>query len=120
MPEDFSTLLTNILLLTFLFEAITVIGRFVLRLKANRFMAWLGDFTFGYRVHHSYWGVVLLIVLLLLPLPDAYHQMGVAIGWALILSDLIHHFLVLWPIVGRHEFYIKFSDEKRDVPAKID
>lgn len=32
------------------------------------------------------------------------------IGTALFLSDMIHHFLVLWPIKGNHELSISYEE----------
>ena len=37
----------------------------------------------------------------------------VIVGLALIKSDLIHHFLVLWPITGRHEFDLVYPERAR-------
>jgi hypothetical protein len=80
-------------------EAITIALRFGLRLESTRDTASsIGMLTLGLRVHHGYIG------LLLLPLGWCF-PLGIRnalwiIGIGLIVSDLMHHFLVLWPITG--------------------
>lgn len=99
----------NIIALTIIIEAITAFFRFGLKKQSTRDTVWLAKYTFGYRIHHGYWGVLLVPLAYLLPLPALWQEIGVVVGWALILSDLAHHFLVLWPITGHHDFDIRYK-----------
>ncbi|MEO2020110.1 MAG: hypothetical protein ABGZ53_37745 [Fuerstiella sp.] len=91
---------------TVIFEVITCAMRFGLRLESTRDTAsTIGRLTCGLRIHHSYIGVV--IMLLACWLWDRYPKASwwmLAIGLGLFFSDLIHHFLVLWPVVGSPQF----------------
>jgi hypothetical protein len=92
------------LLLATLIELVTVCFRFGLRLQATRDTRAVGRLTGGVRIHHGYFGIVLA--------PAAWSVAGGAglsnlllIGAiGLSFSDLVHHFLVLWPITGSPEF----------------
>lgn len=94
--------------LTVLIEGFTVLLRFGLHLEATRDTAsTFGRLSGGIRIHHGYIG--LLAVLIAAAVFRRRPLLGrwlVVVGIALILSDLVHHFLVLWPIVGRTEFYL--------------
>ena len=91
-----------ILRLTLLFEAITSFLRFGLHKESTRDTAKFAKYTFGLRIHHGYLGIVLLLITGFL---SSYRRPWCRrIGWALIFSDLIHHFLVLWPITGSPHF----------------
>ena len=94
--------------LTVLIEAVTVLLRFGLHLEATRDTAsTLGRLTGGIRIHHGYVGVLaVLIAAAVLRRWPAAGRWILVIGVALVCSDLMHHFLVLWPIVGRTEFYL--------------
>jgi hypothetical protein len=87
-------------------ELVTVILRFGMKLQATRDTSMLASWTFGFRIHHGYIGVVLL--LLALPASGWLRNLLVIIGIGLVLSDLAHHFLVLWPITGSPEFDIRY------------
>lgn len=92
------------------FEALTVLFRFGFGLKSTRDTRWLRHWTFGYRIHHGYIGIVLLVLALLLPLPPRIADLAVIAGVALAVSDVVHHFLVLWPVTGSPEFDIRYPD----------
>ncbi len=92
-------MLATIVLLTALFEAVTLCGRFVFGLQSTRDTRCLARWTGGLRIHHGYVGVVLCLV----PEPACF-----CVGAALVLSDLAHHFLVLWPITGHHAFDLTY------------
>ncbi len=97
------------ILLTIVFELITVWFRFGRGLSASRTTASVGRITRGVRIHHGYVGVVIAggagAASVFAP-PFAEPLLSLAIG--LILSDLVHHFLVLWPITGSHEFHLRY------------
>lgn len=96
--------------LTAIIELICVILRFGLRLESTRDTAsTIGWLTFGIRIHHGYCGLVLIVVAsLLLARYPRLARWGLVIGWALVLSDLIHHFLVLWPLTGSPHFDLTY------------
>ena len=94
------------------FEAVTVLFRFGLGLKSTRDTRWLRRWTFGFRVHHGYIGLLLLLLAALLPLPPILSDLAIIIGIALAVSDVVHHFLVLWPLTGSPEFDIRYPDEE--------
>ncbi|MDG1893779.1 MAG: hypothetical protein P8J37_02615 [Fuerstiella sp.] len=91
---------------TVIFEVITCAMRFGLRLESTRDTAsTIGRLTCGLRIHHSYIGGV--VMLLSCWLWDQYPKASwwmLAIGLGLFFSDLIHHFLVLWPVVSSPQF----------------
>jgi len=92
-------------LLAVVVEALTCVSRFGLKLESTRDTSWLKPWTFGYRIHHGYVGLVLLVVAAFCFTPrDARQNLLLIVGIALVLSDLCHHFLVLWPITGSPQF----------------
>ena len=77
-------------ILTILFEAVACVGRFGLGIRSREHIVPL---TLGVRIHHGYIGGVLWILALIVSAPMATY-FG-ALGAALVVSDLIHHFVVL-------------------------
>jgi hypothetical protein len=97
---------------TVIFELITCWTRFGFRLESTRDTAsTIGRLTCGLRIHHSYIGGV--IMLLACWLWDRHPKTSwmLAIGLGLFFSDLIHHFLVLWPVVGSPQFDVFYPLE---------
>ena len=96
----------QILLLTAALELITLVLRFGFQLESTRDTAsTIGRITFGLRIHHGYCGaVVLLVAWGISQTKPRWAYAGYVVGWALVLSDAIHHFLVLWPITGSPQF----------------
>ena len=88
-------------------ELLTVALRFGLRLQSTRDTAsTIGVLTCGVRIHHGYIGALLLLVAWALWWKrHAIAQRALIIGGSLLLSDLIHHFVVLWLVVGSPEFH---------------
>jgi hypothetical protein len=89
--------------LALLIEALTIVLRFGFLLESTRdTAASIGVYTLGLRVHHGYIG------LLLVPLgwcfPRGLRHAVWIVGFGLLFSDLIHHFIVLWLIVGSPQF----------------
>jgi len=97
-------------LLTAAVEAVTVVLRFGFKLQATRDTAsTLGVLTFGVRVHHGYIGAALILVSLLhARMRPALCRWILVLGAALLCSDMIHHFAVLWPVVGSPEFHLLY------------
>lgn len=118
----FSALLWT-LALTALFEAVTVLFRFGFKLESTRDTARLvARWTRGIRIHHGYWGVPLALIglaILALAGPGTTAAVWlVVLGLALIKSDLIHHFLVLWPVTGSHGFDLVYPCRAARVRAR--
>jgi hypothetical protein len=97
-------------LLAILVEMVTLLFRFGFGLQATRDTASsVGMLTGGVRIHHGYFGVVLILVAATL-----WRGKGHAARWMLVLgiallaSDLIHHFAVLWPLTGTPEFNLTY------------
>ena len=90
-----------------LFELVTIILRFRLRLRSSQQTAWIGRLTFGLRIHHGYVGVLLLL-LATLPLSPFPLRLGIVAGLSLALSDALHHFVVLPLAVGATEFDLHY------------
>lgn len=92
--------------LTVAFEVLTCLLRFGLKLESTRDTAsLLSRFTCGYRIHHSYIGALMMVVAgICWNKNPRLFSWCLAIGLGLFFSDLIHHFLVLWPIVGSPQF----------------
>lgn len=75
-----------IVLLTVAFEIMTVLLRLGFKLQSK---VWQRKYNV-LRIHHGYIGVALLALSFFPPL----HALWI-IGWALIISDLVHHYTVL-------------------------
>jgi len=107
---------TNVLVFSllgaFVIEGATIFGRFALGRQANRDTPQkLRALTFGLRVHHAYLGVGALLAAL--AVGSSHHGAAMClavVGIALLASDLVHHFLVLWPMTGDHEFCIFYPE----------
>ncbi len=94
------------LALTLVFELVTVLLRFGLNLRSSEATAsTVGKLTFGLRIHHGYIGVVMVVLSLLFSRTNKpFRQILLITGIALVLSDAVHHFVVLWLITGSPEF----------------
>lgn len=94
------------LLLTVVFEAVTCLLRFGFQLESTADTAsTIGLLTAGLRIHHSYVG--LAVILWSCWLWERRRRPAfflLATGMALVSSDLIHHFVVLWIVVGDPQF----------------
>ena len=95
------------IVLTVGIEAVTIALRFGLDMQATRDTGLIGRFTFGLRIHHGYLGVILLLIVLFVH-DRILQRMFLILGSSLVASDLIHHFLVLWPLTGSPEFDLRY------------
>ena len=93
-----------------LIECMTVFGRFGFHLESQQSTAFLAHFTHGLRIHHGYIGVLLLLLVVagLLRRRRATARLSIVVGVALVLSDAVHHFLVLLPVTGSPEFHLTY------------
>ncbi|MEZ6061664.1 MAG: hypothetical protein R3C19_15055 [Planctomycetaceae bacterium] len=101
-----AALLVPSILLTIVVESVTCFLRFGCRLQSTMHTAsTIGSLTCGIRIHHGYIGGVMMLAACLL-----WDRFPLATKWlliaalALLLSDAIHHFLVLWPVTGSPQF----------------
>lgn len=94
-----------------LFEVFTCISRFGLGLESTNDTQFLAPYTLGYRIHHGYIGGLMLLAAL--GIPGAWRNLLIVVGTGLVVSDLVHHFLVLWPVVGSPEFHIRYPSGPR-------
>jgi hypothetical protein len=95
------------LVLAAVFEAVTCLFRFGLRLQATRDTCALARWTFGLRIHHAYPGMLLLLMALLIR-KGGWRRLLLLFGVGLVMSDLAHHFAVLWPLTGDPQFHIHY------------
>jgi len=84
------------------------LARFGLGLESTRDTAALAAWTFGIRIHHGYIGLLVFALSYLGRLPPRYQSWARIVGVALVVSDLVHHFVVLWPITGDHQFHLRY------------
>lgn len=96
--------------LTAVVEIFTCVLRFGLRLESTRDTATvLSGITCGLRIHHSYiGGVMVLMAAAIWARKPSVAWWTLVFGLALFFSDMIHHFLVLWPIVGSPQFDLTY------------
>jgi hypothetical protein len=92
-------------------EAVTVLFRFGFGMQSTRDTGAIGTCTFGLRIHHGYLGLLLVPIALCFRQPSVRNLMLIlAVG--LILSDLFHHFLVLWPLTGSPQFDLVYPAQQ--------
>ncbi len=86
-------------------EALMSWARFGLGLQSTRDTSAIGEFTFGVRIHHGYIGVVLLLIAWRVMKGRAgLRAVSGIVGVAFVVSDLLHHFVVLWMMTGSPQF----------------
>ena len=87
-----------------LLEAATAFLRFGLGLQATRDTAsTVGRLTFGIRIHHGMVGLALLLVSPIIT-DEVWKRRMIVLGGALAISDLVHHFVILWAATGSPQF----------------
>lgn len=96
--------------LTIAFEAFTCLCRWGLDLQSTRDTTFIAPLTLGVRVHHGYVGVLGAAGAFLFPLHSLVFTWGLRIGLALLISDAIHHFLVLKFTTGHHHFDVRYPE----------
>lgn len=91
------TVIAQTLLFALLIEAVTIFARMFFGPIKIRFQKL--KFKYKVRIHHGYIGLILLLFYQYIP-NDAL----LIIGGGLLISDVLHHFLVLPLWVGKTEF----------------
>ena len=99
-----------ILLSAVLIEAITIFGRFLFKISSKEIYIKLikkFNLKFFIHFHHSFFGLILSVV---------SYYFGWAFlfnfGIAMVLSDLFHHAIILWHIIGDPEFHVIYKNPK--------
>ena len=94
-------------------EAFTVWARFGLGLESTRDTGFISALTFSLRIHHGYLGVLLWFCAwwLFREHPGLRNALW-TVAIALFLSDMIHHFAVLWPITGSPQFHLVYPQRQ--------
>ncbi|WP_372369127.1 hypothetical protein [Candidatus Uabimicrobium sp. HlEnr_7] len=91
--------------LTIFIELITCLFRFGFNMASSQNTKFIANITFGIRIHHGYIGILFLIYALVIHRQKSQiYYLFLVIGLSLLFSDLVHHFLVLWPITGHPQF----------------
>lgn len=92
---------------TVLIESACVIFRFGLGLTSTeQTRSTIGLITCGIRIHHGYIGVLMFVLwpFFIRKSKEFVNSIWFVSAFSLTISDLAHHFLVLWPLVGHHHF----------------
>jgi hypothetical protein len=111
---QFWELCLAVLATTALFEGVTCAFRFGCGMTAREDLSWMRRWTRGVRVHHGYPGIALVGVSFAGVLAGPVDSAVVIVGWGLLLSDAVHHFVVLPLTVGRTEFDLRFPETDPD------
>jgi hypothetical protein len=90
-------MLKEIIFLTLIVEILIIIGRLLFGSNQKRFRE--GRTFLKIRIHHGYYGILLILIYLVYPKDILF-----IFGMALVLSEIIHHLIVLPLWVGRTEF----------------
>ncbi|WP_145420261.1 hypothetical protein [Planctomycetes bacterium K23_9] len=97
--------------LTIAIELLTCGLRFGAGLTSTRDTAsTIGVITCGLRIHHSYIGLAIATAgFYFFHRRPVWGRYAMIVGLALLLSDLIHHFLVMYPLTGSPEFHLWYQ-----------
>ncbi len=96
------------ILAALLFELVTIILRFGFKLTSPTHTHPLAKLTNGYRIHHGYPGAAMLVAVPFFPEPTIISSLVIITAIMLLLSDLIHHTIILPIFAGHHEFDLKY------------
>jgi hypothetical protein len=100
-------------------EVVTVGFRFGCGLESRRHTRAIGLVTWGIRVHHGYLGLLVAAIAFCIPQGGAgWRNLLLMFAIGLVVSDLIHHFLVLWPITGSPQFDLRYPDKNPPRPPE--
>ena len=100
--------IVTVIVFAMVIEIITCLGRFGFKISMKEHESTVKKNTFGVRIHHGYIGAFLLLAAYAMThlniLKDFDFRLVYVAGWALLISDIIHHFIVLYLITGKTEF----------------
>ncbi len=97
-----------VIVLVIILELLTCMGRFVIGFSVKEHESAVTALTFGVRIHHGYTGLAFVIVAAAVgrftKCPRKHLRKVSIFGVALVVSDFIHHFIVLYLVTGSTEF----------------
>jgi hypothetical protein len=97
-----------VLVTTLVIEAITIFGRFFFKISSKDILTRIMH-HYGWKkvihVHHLFFGLLVLALAVSLD-----NSLGVDLGVGIVLSDIVHHFVTLWLIVGDPEFHLVYKN----------
>lgn len=88
-------MITEIILLTAIIEIITILARIFFGSAKKNYK----KSKFKIRIHHGYVGLIFILVYFLIKIEILF-----ILGLALLISDIIHHFIILPLWIRRTEF----------------
>jgi hypothetical protein len=88
---------------TVAFEVLTCAGRFFLGLRSCEIAPRYKRYTLGVRIHHGYVGAVAMPPSFMVSSDPVFSPVLLAVAAGLVLSDLVHHFVVLPLITGEFD-----------------
>ena len=103
----------KILILSFLIiEAITIYFRFCLNMKSkDRYKQKVKKSGSGRVFHWHHFIIGIAIVLFSLFFEGQFEKSLFNLGTGVFVSDLVHHFVVLYFFTGKTEFYLQYKDK---------
>ncbi len=90
-------------------EIITIVGRFKFSISTKNFwVSVMKHFNKKHWVHfhHVFLGLTIAVVSILFK-----NNLTLNLGIGIALSDIIHHLIVLWPLIGSPEFHILYKNK---------
>jgi len=99
-----------ILISAIIIESITIFGRFFLNISSKKvYIRVMKKFKLKrfYHFHHLFTGIIIAVVFYFY-----YHHFFFNLGLGIFLSDLIHHFAVLWIVLKHPEFHVVYKNVK--------
>ncbi|MGV6814740.1 MAG: hypothetical protein ACWA5W_07010 [Phycisphaerales bacterium] len=105
------------LIAALLFELLTIVLRFRFKMTSPTHTRPIGKLTGGYRIHHGYPGIGMIMLIPLVPFQTVLSSLVIIVALMLFVSDLIHHAIILPIFAGGHEFEIKYPDHPHQPSA---
>jgi len=99
-----------VIILTLFFEFLTIFARFIFKMSSKENYIWVMKklkLKFFIHMHHGIIGAIVVIIAFFYPVPFL-----MTIGLAMFFSDAIHHFLVLYYVIGHPEFHVVYKNIK--------
>ena len=99
-------------------EVITIIGRFGFNISTKSL--WVKVMKHYNRrhwvhVHHVFIGLLVVAIALIVK-----NNLVLNLGLGVIMSDAIHHFIILWPLIGSPEFHIIYKNKSTLTEEQIE
>ncbi len=98
-----------IIITAVIIEIITIIGRFKFNISTKELWTSLMKHynrRHWVHMHHVFLGLIIVAISLIVK-----NNLALNLGIGIILSDAIHHFVVLWPLIGSPEFHVIYKNK---------